>query len=158
MQHPHLTREKLVIIADLGRMRAFQVRRRGDDPREQDHLKEVADAHFEDVGSPIRETVTDQSGRFGQHGVAGGAGGMSAGEEHNVESERERDALERLAAKIADVVEDEAADAWLLAAPQSILAALQASLPPSCRQKLTSTLGADLTKVPVAKLEERFFS
>lgn len=148
--------QELIIITDLGRMRVFKFRPRGDDPRENDHLIEESSTTFEGVGAPLREKVEDQGGQFGRHGVAGGEGGMSSGEEHNLAAELDRQALQRVAGAVAGAVETAGSPGWLLVAPQAILKRLTESLPPAARKALADTISADLTKVPVAKLEDRF--
>ncbi|NIP95266.1 MAG: host attachment protein [Akkermansiaceae bacterium] len=102
------------------------------------------------------EVVTDQSGRFGQGGMTGEPGGMSYGEQHNLDTELEKKALKRIAAEIGAIVAAEGHCAWVLAAPQPILKRLQEALPRPCREALADTVGADLTKEPIAKLEQRF--
>ena len=148
--------QELIIITDLGRLRVFTFRPRGDDPREKDHLLEQSSKTFEGVGEPLREKVEDQGGQFGRAGVAGAEGGMSSGEEHNLESELERQALQRVVDAVAEAVEAAGSPGWLLVAPQAILKRLTEALPPAARKALADTISADLTKVPVAKLEARF--
>ncbi len=81
---------------------------------------------------------------------------MSTGEEHNLESEIERQALHRVADAIAGAVSAAGSPRWLLVAPQAILKRLTDALPQSCRELLADSVAADLTKVPVATLEARF--
>lgn len=147
---------KFIIAANLGRLRVLKFREAGEDPVEQQHLlEEPADSGKQHVKS-MRETVTDQAGRFGRGTPVGFETGMSYGEEHHLEAEMERSALKKMAARIDSVLEAEGRPTWILAAPQSILAKLENTLPAAARKTLASTVGADLTRCPLEKMEERF--
>lgn len=146
----------LILIADLGRLRVLKRRPAGDDPSEKEHLMEDASKGMEGHVASRGDVVTDQSGRFGHRDASSTHGGGSYGEQHNLDSELERKSLQQLADRIAVVVADEGQPAWTLAAPQSILGRLTDALPRECRKQLTNSIGADLTKEPLAKLEERF--
>ena len=146
--------KKLIVIADLGRIRVVEHRAAGEDLIEQEHL--VEDNQIEEPFTSRGEIVTDQSGRFGQHHPPGTPSGMSYGEQHNLNTELERKAERRLAARIAEILAEEGNPSWSLIAPQPILHSLEQMLPDTCRSSLSEAVGADLTKEPIAELEERF--
>jgi hypothetical protein len=148
--------KKLIIAANLGKVRVLKHRVAGEDPIEQDHLIEVPEKSSEEHVATIQEAVTDQAGRFGRGGPAGFETGMSYGEEHNLEKEMERNALRNVASRIEHVLDEKGYPPWILAAPQSILARLKETLPPAARKALTSAVGADLTQCPLQELEARF--
>jgi hypothetical protein len=148
--------KKLIAITDLGRVRILKYRPGGDDPRDKDHFVEEASEELGGVGEPLRETVSDQAGQFAKTGTNGS--GMSSGEEHNLESEMERQALLKVATLVASSVQAAGCPPWLLVAPQAILRRLTNELPKKCQDALSDTVAADLTKVPLAKLEKRFLS
>ena len=81
---------------------------------------------------------------------------MASGEEHNLEGEMERQALQRVASLVAKSVEAEGCPPWTLVAPQAILRKLTDALPKGCQNTLSDSVAADLTKIPLAKLEQRF--
>ena len=147
---------KLIVVTDLGRIRTLHIRRKGADPRERDHLVQESDISLEETATSRGDVVTDQSGRFAQGSSVGSKGGMSYGEQHNLSSEMERKALDLLAGRIGKIVAGHDHPSWILTAPQSILPRLESALPAEARKHLSDTLGADLTKIPLAKLEERF--
>lgn len=148
--------KKFIIATNLGQVRVLKFRAAGEDPIEQEHLlEEPAESSKEHVKS-MQETVTDQAGRFGRGSPVGFETGMSAGEENHLKAEMERSALKKIAARIESVLEAEDYPAWILAAPKSQLARLRKILSATARDALVSTVGADLTRWPLAKMEERF--
>lgn len=150
--------EKLIIIANLGRVRPVKFRQSGEDPREKAHLVEVPGGVIEMRPESIREVVTDQAGRATQSGPVDRKGGMSYGEEHNLKTELEKQALERIAAKIGEIVAGEGNPAWRLVIPQTILPSMLKALPAAARQSLADTVAGDLTLLPLPELEKRFIN
>ena len=151
------TMEKLIVIANLGRVRPVKFREAGEDPREKAHLVEIPGSIVEMRPEPISALVTDQAGRATQSGPVDRKGGMSYGEEHNLKSELDKQALERIAAKIGEIVAAEGNPAWRLVVPQTILASLVEALPAAARKSLAEKVGGDLTSLPLPELEKRFF-
>lgn len=150
--------ETLVIIANLGRVRALKFREAGLDPQEQAHLSEEHGSPFEMRHDSINDVLTDQAGRFPQGAPADRLAGMSYGEEHELEAQLENRALHRVAAKIGDIVASAGFPAWRLMATQEILSHLQEALAPAAREALARTEAGDLTKVPLAELEKRLLA
>ncbi len=147
---------KLTILANLGRVRPLTLRAAGDDPRERAHLVEHPELDADLATPSIGDVVTDQAGRFSQSQRPGDAGGRSQGEEHNLQSELDRKALERVATTIAKIVEDQGTPPWRLVAPQPITPSLLEALPAAVRNAVAETVAADLAKTPLADLEKRF--
>jgi hypothetical protein len=148
--------KKIIIAANLGNLRVLKYREAGEDPIEQEHLIEEEGESGKQHVKAIHETVTDQSGRFPRGGAVGMQTGMSHGEELNLKAEIERGALKKIAARIECALSAEGHPAWILAAPQSILAQLQEMLSADARRTLISSVGADLTRCPLAEMEARF--
>jgi hypothetical protein len=148
--------QPLVILANLGRVRVLRIVSVAGSPNAQTHLAEGEEGTLELGKESIGETVTDQAGRFARGSRIGRETGMSRGEEHNLEAELERRALQRVAQAIGTAVEEEGNPPWRLVAPQQVLAQLQAALPPECRKSLAHAEPGDLTKLPLAELEARF--
>lgn len=155
---PPTNMEKLIVIANLGRVRPLKFREAGDDPRQKGHLVEEPGSTVEMRPEAIHEVVTDQAGRFSQGGPPGRKAGMSFGEELNLEAELEKQALQRIAGKIGEIVAAEGYPAWRLVIPQTILASLLEALPEAARKALSDTVAGDLTKLPLAELEKRFLN
>lgn len=147
--------ENLIIIANLGRVRALKFREPGLDPQEQAHFDEETGSPFEMRPELIADVVTDQAGRFPQSGPADQLAGMSYGEEHELEAELENRALNRIAGKIDEIVAAEGYPPWRLMATQDLLPRLKKTLSAAARESLVRTESGDLTKMPLAELEAR---
>ena len=104
----------------------------------------------------IHQAVTDSAGRFPQGGPADRLAGMSYGEEHHLEAELETQALERVAAKIGEIVACAGYPTWRLVIPQEIMPALLKALPPAAHKTLGGVVAGDLTKIPLVDLEKHF--
>lgn len=154
--NPRKTMEKLIVIANLGRVRPVKFRSAGEDPRERAHLVEVPGACVEMRPDTIGGVVTDQAGRATQSGPVGMKSGMSYGEEHNLKTELDKQALGRIATTISGIVAAEGNPGWHLVAPPTILPSLVETLPAAARKSLASTTAGDLTSLPLAELEKRF--
>jgi len=150
--------ENLLMIADLGRVRAFSLRPAGLDPQERPHFVELPNSPFEMRPGSINEVTTDQAGRFPRGGAINRQSGMSYGENHNLAGQIESQALQRVAAAIGQFVYAHGYPTWRLVAPQPILATQQRALSPQARAVLGGSEPADLTNEPVAQLEGRFLS
>lgn len=148
--------KKLIIISDLGRVRALTIREGSEPEGIPDHLVEYPGGNWDGTVQSRGDTVTDQSGRFGRNAQPGMAGGMSIGEEHQLDAELERKNLERVVAHISEVVEKAGCPPTVLAAPQAVLKRVEEGLSPAASRVIVSRVGADLTKEPVPKLEKRF--
>ena len=143
--------KKTVILADMGKIRAFRI-----SPPGTALFPHAAPVVIEEIDFPKRERDTDRTGRFPQGRSVAEAAGMSPGEEHNEESEYERRRIELLALKIADLVEQEGTVSWCLAAPASINKQILEHIPSRLRAFLVSNVTADLTHLPLAEIERRF--
>lgn len=150
--------ETLIVIANLGRVRPVKFRDAGDDPQQKAHLFEYPGGIVEMRPEQISEVVTDQAGRFPQSGSVDRKGGMSYGEEHNLKSELEKQALERVASKIGEIVTSAGSPAWRLVFPQTALPSLLKALPAAARKCLAETVSGDLTSIPLPELEKRFLN
>lgn len=148
--------ENLLILANLGRVRAFSLRPTGLDPQEKPHWAELANSPVEMRPESINEIVSDQAGRFPRGGATNRQAGMSYGENHNLAGEMAGKSLQLVAAAIGQFVYAQGYPKWRLVAPQPILPTLEQALSPQARTALSSSEPADLTNEPLAKLDERF--
>jgi hypothetical protein len=148
--------QKLLILANSGRVRYLVFKEAGDDLQEKAHLLEGPGSPVEMRPASIQETVTDQAGRFRKGGPVGSGTGASHGDENNLEVELEREAIQRIAAKIDEIVTVANPPSWQLVTPSTILRPLQDHLSEPVRRILAHSETGDLTKLPLADLEKRF--
>ncbi len=150
--------ENLIIIANLGRVRPVNYKPAGDDPLEEAHLLEEPEDVSEMRPKHIHEVVTDHAGRFRQGMDHNLDAGMSYGEERHLKAELERQALERIANKIGEIVAAKHYPAWRLVFPQENLPSLLEALPAAAHRVLSDVIPGDLTKIPLVDLERRFIA
>jgi len=146
--------KKLIVIADLGRVKAYEIKEGSLENGGHDHLIEIPEVAEEFDVKSVSQAVTDQAGQFGGGKAPGGA---SHAEELGLENEMERKNLNRVAGEIDGILARAGNGAvWKLAAPQAILSRLVDALKPATRENLGEQIGADLTREPRPKLEKRF--
>ncbi|MEA3186542.1 MAG: hypothetical protein QOD99_372 [Chthoniobacter sp.] len=139
--------EKLIILADLGHLKAYRVRR---DPMETTPRLELVDeVDLIDAHGRLQDKVTDQAGRFPNAG-----GGMSIGENHNLLSEMDRRQVKQIAERIDQLVADESM--WQFAASSNINARILEGLTAKSRATLKKNVTSDLTKIPKSELLSHF--
>jgi hypothetical protein len=143
--------KKLVILADLGKLRAFRL----SPPATalSPHAKPEA---IEEIDLPRRERDTDNPGAFPQGRSVVETAGMSPGEDHSKAIEFEKRRIEFIAREIAELIEAEGHMPWCLAAPASINKRILELIPPLLQDALESNVTADLTHLPLADIEHRF--
>lgn len=150
--------KNLYLLTDLGRVRVLETRVDSALAGGRRHLADCPDDALDRSTPPLGEVVTDQAGRFAQGGMAGQAGGMSYGEEHELERELSRQAIAAIAGHLDAVVARRERPRCVLAAPKSILKTLEAALSGATREAIVESIPADLTKTPLPELEERFLA
>jgi len=154
---PSILMNKLIVLANKSRVRVLTFEKAGDDPQQQEHLREETGQIREPL-KPIREIVTDQQGRWGRSMNAGIGNGMSTGEEHNLELEEEKRAVERIAERIDEAVKNAGSPPWTLVATRPFSSQLKSALRSGVAAKLTDCLDGDLCKVPLDELERRLLA
>lgn len=145
--------KKLVILADMGKLRAFRLSPPG--TALAPHAKPET---IEEIDLPRRERDTDNIGRFPQGRSVGETAGMSPGEDHNKAIEFEKSRIEALAREIARLLESEGHMPWCLAAPASINKRIVELIPSKVRGSLSTNVTSDLTHLPLAEIEHRFLN
>src|SRR5258705_6552637 len=110
---------KLIIVADLGLLRAYrEIQALGD---REPHLQLIAELRPEAAHEKLSQQLTDQAGRFPKGGGATiVAGELSAGERLGLETEQDRRLIGQLAEKINTLLENEAVTSCSLAASAPI--------------------------------------
>jgi hypothetical protein len=147
---------KLIIVADLGLLRAYkQVQGLGD---REPHLKLVEELEPEAAHQKLSDQMSDQAGRFPK--TAGPnivTGDLSAGERLNLETEQVRRLISQLAERINALLADESVTSCSLAASAPIHKQLLEELSEKERAKISQVLASNLSKINPSELP-RYFS
>lgn len=144
---------KLIVLADLGRLKAFRVTR--DEMTAHLHVELAEEISFLDGQEKLVDKVTDKAGRFP---ASGGTNGGGAGENHNLQTEIQKRLIKRLGEGINDLVKRENPTVWHFAAAQEINQRIVDTLCSEAKAKLSKSVGSDLTKIGKAELLSHFAS
>lgn len=140
----------LIILADLGRVKAYRITCDELDPRESPAFEDLADVDLVNRHSKVSERVTDKAGRF-----AYGPGSISVGESHHEQEAAESQQLQRVAAVIDEVAGRNRTEIHL-SAPREIIGELTGALRPGVLKRIRKQLPLNLVKQPKLELLERF--
>ncbi len=150
-------KQTLVVVADLGRFKAFRLVKGMVDSRA--HLELLAESRHEELRQRLSEQVTDGAGRFPKGaGPQNVSGDMSFGERHNIRLEQQRRAVESIADELKALLRGGEFDACWLAVSQPIQQQLLAEMECRTKAKLEKILGADLTKAKTPEILPHFES
>lgn len=136
----------LIIVADLGRMKAYRITQDDLQPDSPPSFTNLADIDLENQHSKVSDRFTYQAGRSKGHTV---------GERHSEREEAEGQQLDSMAETINEVVKTEGGEIYL-AAPQTILRPLLDALDTKVRGRVKRDLGLNLVKAPKLDLLKRF--
>jgi hypothetical protein len=144
--------QKLIIVADLGLLRAYREVQGLTD--RQPHLELVA----EWATATDTERPSESPGRFPRGNGAGShvPGDLSAGERQHLEAELSRRHLGQLAEQINGLVSQATVGSARLAASPPIHKQLLNALHPQVRTKIRSVLASNLTRTHPGELPEHF--
>ena len=144
---------KLLVLAGLGHFRAFRL---DEQPTFSHPRLQFLEEWDSDVAEHLSEELTDQAGRFRRGSVHAGPSDMSDGEPHNLELERRRRALRKMARRIGQLVMDEKVESCYLAAGTEINEALLEELDQPVRGKIEKNVRANLTRLPPDEVLQHF--
>jgi hypothetical protein len=154
-----MTPATIIVVADRGSVKAYKV---NETPNRGPSLQLVRAFDLTDAHGRYQDKLTDQAGRFpvGDGGGQAGSGRHqnAIAERQGLETENDRRIFKELAENIAEVIKGEAPEGWSFAAPAEIHAAIVELLPVDVRERIVEQVSADLVKIPVAELAERFRS
>lgn len=144
------TKTKLVIVADLGRMRAYRMEA---NPRfSRPRMTLIVDKES-NITQRISNEVTDQFGRFRKEPAVPGA--QSDGEEHNLGLQRRQRAIRALAGDIEQLIQREGVEACYFAAESRFNKSILAEMDGTTRAKIQKNVCANLSKADPEELVER---
>ena len=146
---------KLIIVADLGLLRAYrEVQELGD---REPHLELTEEFKPEAAHQKLSEQLTDQAGRFPRGGgTTSVPGDLSVGERLNLETEQARRLIALLAERINALMTGEAVSTCSLAVSAPIHKQLLEALSPEARAKISRILASNLSKTDPSELPEHF--
>jgi hypothetical protein len=140
--------DKLIVLADLGRVKAFRVTH--DMMTSKPHIELIYDCEFLEAHGRLLDKVTDQAGRYYMSGTTG----TSTRENHKLREENERRLIRLLAEKISDLVQG--TPCWYLAAAESINSRIVDHISPEARSVLFKNIPSDLVKIPKQQVLDYF--
>lgn len=146
---------KLIIVADLGLLRAYRVVH--NQFSRTPHLELLEELQPEAAHTKWRDQLTDQAGRFPRgDGANHFTGSISAGERHDLREEQQRRIIGRLAGHINRLLADDDVAACSLAASAPIHRVLLQEVRESVRPKIQQVLASDLAKTEPRELLNHF--
>jgi hypothetical protein len=150
-----MTPTSLVIVADRGSLKAYQV---SDTPTRGPSLKLVQAFDITGAHGRLIDKVTDFAGRFPVTEMAGPHHGAASIAESKLQTETERRINRELADQIAKIINGNGKEGWSFAAPAEIHSAIVDLLPGQVRDRIVEHVKSDLVKVEPAKLHTHFRS
>jgi len=145
----------LVLVTDLGGFKAYRLE--NEQPLSSPRLELLEEYKDTEAHRRLVDQVSDQSGRFPRRtGAASAAGAMSDGERHNIELERRKRGVRKLAGRLDSLMQDPQIEQCFLAASREIMNPLLEELSPGARSKIGINIPADLMKASKVELLKQF--
>jgi protein required for attachment to host cells len=147
-------KNKLLIVADLGRVKAYKVVYTFD--QHTPRLEQFEELVLEDARNRMLDKVTDEAGRH--ISPAQKKWGAPLGDENNLKLELKRRLVHRIAEHIEALIERSGYDGCWLAAHKEINQQILEELPPRTRNRIWKNLPRDLTKLGQKELLNQFLN
>lgn len=141
--------EKVIITADLGHFKAYEVSQEFMGSKKVSLLKSYDS--IEGHGK-LGDRVSDKAGRFRKGGGSIKDAGQAYGDRHNMELEKEARLIKTIAKDISCLVKKNDCREWYFAAPSRIIKRIVENLDADALQKLAKAVDADLTKTSKSEL------
>jgi hypothetical protein len=144
----------LVLVTDLGGFKAYRLE--NNQPMSSPRLELLEE--YKDAEAHLRlvEEVSGLAGRFPRRTAAARAGAMSDGERHNIELEKRKRGVRKLAGRLDSLMQDPEIEQCFLAASREIMNPLLQELSPGARSKIGMNIPADLMKASKVQLLRQF--
>ncbi|MCL5097504.1 MAG: host attachment protein [Candidatus Omnitrophica bacterium] len=133
---------KLVIVSDLGLLKAFQLELRNEGSHRMKLLEELV---LEPAHQHLTEQITDSAGR--RAAPAGNMGAGTMADDHNLQLEIRRRLIKALARKIEAIAQAHPLDSLWLAVNKEIFRPISEMLPPAVLARIERQVPCDLTKL-----------
>ena len=135
-------KDKLIIVVDLGLVRAYRIDVTLQKTRRLEPLHEMV---LEEAHTRLKDRVTDLAGRHRAPAQKGRSAPMT--DDHNLKLEEKRRLIRKIAGRITDLIQHNAKNGCWLAAPKEINLQLLNELSPVIRQRIQKCVPGDFTKL-----------
>ena len=132
---------KLIIVTDLGRLKAYRCEVT---PRQTPRLEPLEEVCLEEAQGNVDEWVTDAAGR--RAGSTQPAWGAPIADDHNLKLENERRLIRRISKHIADLIQRAGQNGVWFAAPEEFNHRILDELPRAIRARIEKNLPSDLAR------------
>jgi hypothetical protein len=146
-----LMKSKLLIVADLGRVKAYMLDYTLYNTPRLEQLEEIA---LEEAHNRLLDKVTDEAGRHGSPTQKNW--GAPLADDHNLQLEFKRRLIRQISDHIQRLVERSGCDICWLAAQKEINQKILEELPPAVCKRIKKNLPRDLTKLEQKELLDQF--
>ena len=146
-------KSKLIIVADLGCLKAYKLEHDGLSTSPK--LELIETLNNGDGRGRLSEKVTEQGGRV-RGGARGAKGVQSSGERHNMQTESDKRIVKHLAGRIERLAKLQLTWPIYFAADKEIHRPILDRLDPAVRARITKMVPEDLTKINGTKLLGHF--
>jgi hypothetical protein len=144
-------KDKLIIVVDLGLVRAYRIDLT---PQTTRRLEQVQEIVLEEAHTRLKDRVTDLASRHRAPTQKNRSAPMA--DDHNLKLEEKRRLIRKIAGRITDLVEHNAKNGCWLAAPKEINLQIQNELPPAVRKRIQKSVPCDFTKLSPPEVLEHF--
>lgn len=144
----------LVLVTDFAGYKAYRLE--NEQPYSSARLELLEEYTDSEAHRRLVEQVSDLSGRFPRGGARSAAAAMSDGERHNIELEKRKRGVRKLAGRLDPLMQDPKIEQCFLAASREIMHPLLAELSPGARSKIGMNIPADLMKASKVDLLRHF--
>jgi hypothetical protein len=144
-------KNKLLVVADLGLLKAYRLEFSLEHPPRLEQLEEVV---LEDARKRVVDRVTDLAGRH--VAPTQKKWGAPLTDDHNLKLESKRRLIHQIAVHIERLIQRYDHDSCWLAADKQINHQILKGLPPIIRDRIQRNLPHDLTKVEGKEVLDRF--
>ena len=146
-------KSKLIIVADLGQVKAYKL---DFTPNHTPRLEQLEEIVLEAAHSLLLDKVTDEAGRHGSPTQK--KRGVPAADDHNFKLELRRRLISQISDHIRRLIERSGCDVCWLAAHEEINQKILEELPPAVCHLIKKNLPRDLTKVGQKELLDQFLN
>jgi hypothetical protein len=145
----------LVLVTDFGGFKAYRLE--NNQPLSSPRLQLLHEYRDKGAHRKMVDEVSSPGGRFPRRtGGARSGGAMSDGERHNIDLEKRKRGVRRLAGRLDSLMQDPMIEQCFLAASREIMNPLLQELSAGARSKIGMNIPADLTKASKIELLRQF--